>query len=124
MRCPCRGENDARTYEECCGPYHAGTAQPLSAEVLMRSRYSAFARGDARYLLATWHPATRPAQLQLLMGEQWTGLKIRAAHESGEEATVEFVARSRRGGTPHTLHEVSRFTRLLGRWYYVDGVIA
>jgi len=29
------------------------------AEALMRSRYSAFARGLADYLLATWHASTR-----------------------------------------------------------------
>ena len=31
----------------------------------MRSRFSAFARGDAGYLLRSWHPSTRPTSLDL-----------------------------------------------------------
>lgn len=50
-------------------------------------------------------------------------LKIIAAHESGDTATVEFVARSRMGGRTHALHEVSRFVRENGRWFYLDGVV-
>jgi SEC-C motif-containing protein len=38
------------------------------AEALMRSRYSAFERGDVPYLLATWHASTRPTTLEL---EAW-----------------------------------------------------
>jgi hypothetical protein len=41
------------SYGECCGRLHDGTATAASAEQLMRSRYSAFAVGDAAYLLAT-----------------------------------------------------------------------
>ena len=33
-----------------------------TAEPLMRSRYSAFAVGDAAYLLRTWHPSDRPGR--------------------------------------------------------------
>jgi hypothetical protein len=46
-------------YDACCGPYHAGSQAP-DAESLMRSRYSAYARGLEPYLLATWHASTRP----------------------------------------------------------------
>ena len=62
----------------------------------MRSRYSAFVRGDAAYLLATWHPSTRPASLDLEPGLRWLGLEVRAHRETGpDRAEVEFVARSR-----------------------------
>jgi len=40
---------------------------------------------------------------------------------SPDAATVEFVARSKLGGRAQRLHEVSRFVREGGRWYYVDG---
>lgn len=53
------------TYVERCGPLHRGERSAPTAEQLMRSRFSAFAVGDAAYLLATWHPSTRPASLEL-----------------------------------------------------------
>jgi len=36
-------------------------------------------------------------------------------------ATVEFVARYKSGGRAGRLHEVSRFVREDGKWFYVDG---
>jgi SEC-C motif-containing protein len=86
----------------------------------MRSRYCAFVKGDAGYLLRTWHPRTRPAQLELDPGMRWTGLEIlgtgdgSAFHSTG---IVEFRA-SYRGGS---LHERSSFERVDGDWVYVDG---
>ena len=90
----------------------------------MRSRYSAFARGDAGYLQATWHPSTRPASLTLEPGLRWLGLQVRDHREvDADHAEVEFVARSRPAGSgpAHRLHERSRFVREDGRWYYLDG---
>jgi SEC-C motif-containing protein len=87
----------------------------------MRSRYCAFVLGRVDYLLATWHPDTRPAELTLEAGIRWLGLDVRAAHEAGEHATVEFVARSKQGGRATRLHEISRFVRVAGRWFYLDG---
>ena len=90
----------------------------------MRSRYSAFARGDAAYLQATWHPSTRPASLTLEPGLRWLGLQVRDHREvDADHAEVEFVARSRPAGSgpAHRLHERSRFVREDGRWYYLDG---
>ena len=88
----------------------------------MRSRYSAFVRENAAYLLATWHASTRPAQLDFEPGAKWLGLEARAGAQTGEHsAEVEFVARYRVGGRGVRLHERSRFVREQGRWYYVDG---
>lgn len=89
----------------------------------MRSRYSAFVLGLRDYLLATWHPSTRPAALEPdAPGLRWLGLEVRR-HETvdTEHATVEFVARCKEGGRATRLHERSRFVREDGRWYYVDG---
>ncbi|GAA2413278.1 YchJ family protein [Streptomyces coeruleorubidus] len=115
--CPC-GLPEA--YGDCCGRYHSGTTAAPTAEALMRSRYSAFVKGDTGYLLRTWHPRTRPGTLELDPGMRWTGLEIldtsdgSAFHSAG---TVEFRA-SYRGGS---LHERSRFERVDGAWVYVDG---
>ncbi len=90
----------------------------------MRSRYSAFVLGLRDYLLVTWHPATRPAELDLATDPptRWLGLEVkRAAATGADSASVEFVARYKIGGRAHRLHETSRFVRENGRWYYLDG---
>ena len=87
----------------------------------MRSRYTAFALEDAAYL-TNWHRSTRPSRIDFTPDQEWILLRIIAADEIEDTATVEFVARSRIGGRIHELHEVSRFIREQGRWFYVDGV--
>ncbi len=125
--CPCGGTGERTpAYADCCGRYHAGPLQGLAptAEALMRSRYSAFVLDLTDYLLATWHPDTRPADLAPNEpGLRWLGLAVKRSDVEGEDhATVEFVARSKLpGGRAHRLHEVSRFVRENGRWLYVDG---
>ncbi|MFJ6659155.1 YchJ family protein [Streptomyces sp. NPDC091377] len=107
-------------YDGCCGRFHSGAAAAPTAEALMRSRYSAFVRGDQAYLLRTWHPGTRPARLDLDPGTRWTGLEILATRDGSAfhaTGTVEFRA-SFRGGA---LRERSRFERVDGAWVYVDG---
>lgn len=127
--CPC-GRADGRgrplAYPQCCGRWIDADAAAPDAESLMRSRYTAFVRGDARYLLATWHPGTRPAQLQIDPAVKWLGLEVRSHRViDAVHAMVEFVARSRLHGRADRLHETSSFVREAdGRWYYVDGVIA
>ena len=90
----------------------------------MRSRYSAFVLRLEPFLLATWHASTRPQELNLAeaAATKWLGLEIRSHKQQDEtHATVEFVARYRIDGRGHRLHELSRFVREDGRWYYVDG---
>ena len=88
----------------------------------MRSRYSAYVLGLADYLLATWHPSTAPGELDL-PPLKWLGLDLRTARTTGDAGVVEFVARCRDGGRARRLHEISRFVREAGRWYYIDGRI-
>lgn len=91
----------------------------------MRSRYSAYVLKLDDYLLASWHPDTRPAALDLAAEQpppKWLGLSVRRHETRGDQATVEFVARWKSGGgRAQRLHETSRFVREDGRWYYVDG---
>lgn len=92
----------------------------------MRSRYTAFTLGDTAYLLATWHPSTRPQSLALdeRPPPKWIGLEVRAHRaRAADRAEVEFLARYRIGGRAQRLHETSRFVKEDGRWYYVDGDI-
>ena len=121
--CPC---GLPAGYAACCGTLHAGTPA-ADAESLMRSRYSAYVRGLADYLLATWHPDTRPAQLQFedAPGQrtQWLGLTVHGHEAAGDTAQVRFTARYRiGGGSAVRMTEHSRFARIDGRWYYLDAL--
>lgn len=92
----------------------------------MRSRYSAFVLGLESYLLTSWHPSTRPAELDVSTPPQpkWIGLKVLdKAMQDAEHGTVHFLARCRVGGKAERLEENSRFVRENGRWYYLDGDI-
>jgi len=123
--CPCRTAADALPYAACCARYHTGPLhlQAPTAEALMRSRYSAFVLDLTDYLLATWHPSTRPARIEPNpTGLKWLGLELRRhALRDADPATVEFVARSKLAGRAQRLHETSRFEREGGRWFYLDG---
>jgi len=131
--CPC-GRADARgrplAYAQCCGRYldHFDTAPAPDAEALMRSRYCAFVRENAPYLLATWHASQRPASLDFEPGARWLGLEVRShTRQDDTHAQVEFVVRLRdAGGRASRLHERSRFVREQDgagtwRWYYLDA---
>jgi SEC-C motif domain protein len=90
----------------------------------MRSRFSAFALGNAAYLIATWHPSTRPRRLDLDPDVRWRRLQIVDTSGGGEldtDGVVEFRAQFERAGTRHILHERSRFTRSKDAWVYADG---
>ena len=133
--CPCGGTSP------CCDRYHEGTpapdaeclmkplairlgrqTTPANALVMMRSRYSAYVKRLEPYLLATWHPDTRPAGIAFDEGAKWLGLEIRNyTQASADTATVEFVARFKIAGRAHRLHEISRFVFEDGLWFYVDG---
>lgn len=119
--CPC-GSGDA--YDACCGALHRRDRAAPTAEALMRSRYSAFVVGDAAYLLATWHPSTRPRSLELDPSVVWRRLQVVRTEGGGPwdaGGVVEFVASFVDGGARGRLHEVSAFVREGGRWLYVDG---
>ena len=123
--CPC-GKADARSrpvaYEMCCGRFIVQGLPASDAQTLMRSRYAAFVLGDEAYLLATWHPSTRPAQSLPDPAAKWLGLEVRSHSQMDDtHAQVEFVARYRVAGKGERLHERSRFVNEDGRWYYVDG---
>jgi SEC-C motif-containing protein len=102
-----------------------GTVPAPTAEALMRSRYTAFALGDAEHLLASWHSRTRPRRLDLDAEMRWTGLEL-LGRTGGtmldDQGTVEFRASYRAGSRSGAQHERSRFAREDGRWRYLDGV--
>ncbi len=52
-QCPCKSD---LPYDTCCGPYLSGEKSPLTAEAMMRSRYTAFTKVDVGYIERTRHP--------------------------------------------------------------------
>jgi SEC-C motif-containing protein len=121
--CPC---GSTKPYTDCCARYVEGNELAPAAEALMRSRYTAYTLQCTDYLMATWHSSTRPIALGLAEDKstKWIGLEVkRHEQQDADHAIVEFVARYKVNGRAHRLHEVSRFVREDGRWFYVDGAV-
>jgi SEC-C motif-containing protein len=121
--CPC---NSGKEYDDCCKPFLQGTANAPTATALMRSRYTAFAKGDIAYLLKTWHPSTRPSSIDPETIPEWCGLQIVRSEKGNENdalGVVEFKASAMPQGRLCLLHETSRFVKKDGQWLYVDGDI-
>lgn len=126
--CPC---GSGTSFEECCGPIIGG-APAATAEALMRSRYSAFVRGEFAHLetslaAETRTPSDHQAAETMFKGVEWRGLEVRSVAGGGAEdqtGTVEFVARYREKGREQAHHELASFRRDNGLWVYVDGQLA
>jgi len=101
-------------------------AWPETAEALMRSRFQAFRDGDADWLLASWHPSTRPATLDLSDNPRWRGLQIIEVVAGGpndDRGVVEFRATFLvPAGGVEIMQERSEFVRENGRWYYLRAI--
>ena len=119
-------KNKIVQFDQCCRRYldQFKTMPAPDPESLMRSRYCAFVLELGAYLQQTWSSAQRPADLSFVPGVRWLGLDVKSARLMGAaQAEVEFVARSRLNGIPTRLHELSRFVKDQGRWFYVDGIL-
>ncbi len=124
--CPCGSE---QSLESCCLPYLKGKAKPPTAEALLRSRYTAFTRGDIDYILSTHHPKTkgevkREEIEEGSKGSEWLGLKILQTSEGqagDEKGTVTFHARYRAEGKEHDHYEHSFFEKDGGEWRFLDA---
>jgi SEC-C motif-containing protein len=121
IACPC---GSGQVYDDCCARFHRASASAPTAEALMRSRYSAFALADPDYLLATWHPSTRPVRLELDPDRSWTWLVVletSAGNVFDSAGKVRFVAHYALGGRRGVQQETSTFVRQRGRWFYVGA---
>ncbi len=125
-RCHC---NSGLEFDDCCGPILSGEKQAETAEALMRSRYSAFVCDEIDYLTESLHPNHRAdhdvaATRRWAANADWMGLEIRSTEDGGvddAEGAVEFIASYREDGVVRNHHEIGRFRKESGRWYYVDG---
>lgn len=128
-QCPCGSD---RSFDDCCAPFLSGAAVAPTAEALMRSRYTAYTKGDVEYVERTHLPATRDgfdraSAERWMSGSDWLGLTICGTEAGGPDddaGVVEFECRYRMDGAIHTHREISRFVRVEGAWFFEDGVLA
>ena len=122
--CPC---GKALTYDACCAPLHQGAAA-TTAELLMRSRYSAYTLGLIDYLVATTLPAQqaaldRDSMRAWSLGSTWLGLEVEGSELIDTHAFVTFTARWHDGDGEHRHRERSAFVQQAGRWYFIDPTV-
>jgi SEC-C motif-containing protein len=109
----------------CCGPILAG-APAETAEALMRSRYTAYAKHAFDHLERSLSAAQRKdysAEDAKRWAEQseWLGLTIlrtEGGTAADNEGVVEFSARFRANGQEQEHVETATFGREDGRWVY------
>lgn len=117
IQCPCGAQ---KLYSNCCQPLHQGQ-EASDAEALMRSRFSAFSLHLEDYLLSSWHPVTRPEEIQLDTETQWKRLEIINSTNDQQQGSVHFKAYYKEQGHWHLLEETSKFLFEKGHWYYHSG---
>ncbi len=130
LLCPCFSN---RLYQDCCKPFHSFRVFPVTADLLMRSRYSAYKLGLSDYIIETTHPEhpdkARPRSswkkeiLQFSRSTKFLGLIIISYEDRGSEAEVLFHARLFQGDKDVSFQERSYFERIKDKWLYKSGII-
>ncbi|MDM7860937.1 YchJ family protein [Alteromonas sp. ASW11-36] len=122
--CPC---GSGKPFKLCC----LGVIENDSAttpEMLMRSRYSAYATANYQYILDTYTASTRPTVDADRLAEdnqytRWLALRVLNATCEPNTGTVDFIAYFAENKQLQQLSEHSRFVKDNGRWRYIDGDI-
>jgi SEC-C motif-containing protein len=127
MQCPC---NVDKKYSDCCKKAHKNIGSVSSAEVLMRSRYSAFVLANIEYLQKSHHRKTRPSKKEKRDIEKWAKsvkwlkldvLNTTKGTTNNTTGTVEFKAFFMENGTINVIHENSKFSIENNHWVYVGA---
>ena len=128
MSCPCQS---SVSYENCCKKIHDDPASALSAESVMRARYTAFVKANIDFIGATHIPGTEdfdPAEAKdWAENSIWKGLEIvkcTRGQESDQSGVVEFKAHYQdKQNKDYIHHEIADFKKIDGRWFYENGQI-
>jgi SEC-C motif-containing protein len=114
-------------YSLCCQPFHENKQRPLTAEALMRSRFTAYAKLNKTYLLDTWIADKRPEEINFSKEDvEWTKLEIVDIKKGGakdSKGIVEFKAYYMQEDEEYAMNEISRFKKVAGKWFYMDGLV-
>lgn len=124
MTCPCGSK---KSYEDCCGPYLEGKKDAPTPEALMRSRYTAFSKGDLSYIKKTMRKEAlkrfnRETAAEQLKEIEYLKLDVLLSREEGNQGTVQFIVTFRFQGDEHLMSEISSFEKIKGKWYYTKGI--
>ncbi|MBN1829643.1 MAG: YchJ family protein [Deltaproteobacteria bacterium] len=125
-KCPCGSK---KSYEDCCGPLISGERHVSTAEELLRSRYTAHAKGEIDYIMKTVLPGkrkdhNRAAILAWCKETEWKNLRIIAIEAGGPGDAIghiEFEASYAEKGESRLHREISRFRKEGDRWFFVSG---
>ncbi|HOX91457.1 MAG TPA: YchJ family protein [Spirochaetales bacterium] len=124
--CPC---GLGRDYSVCCQPIIKGSADAQSAEALMRSRYSAYVKGEIAWIMKSCvrdDSIDEEATRRWSQNADWKGLQILKTEKGGPadtEGVVEFIATYVMDGLKEEHHETASFIKENGRWVYQSGAI-
>ena len=125
-QCPCGSGKD---YNDCCQIFHEKSENPSTAEQCMRARYSAFVKKEMDFLKDSYNPTKideydTESTKNWAENSEWQGLEI-VRTEGGQKdessGVVEFISKYSNGGSLYTHHEVSTFSKLDDKWYFMDG---
>lgn len=112
-----------KLYSECCQKAHKDINSVKTAEVLMRSRYSAFVLANIDYLQKSHHSSTRPNKREKKDILNWTKsvnwLKLEVINST--EDTVEFKAYFIESGKIDVIHKNSLFVKENNYWTYLKA---
>ncbi|MEA3352751.1 MAG: YchJ family metal-binding protein [Campylobacterota bacterium] len=126
-KCPCQS---GKKYKHCCMLFHKGAIAKTALE-LMRSRYSAYAANDYKYIIKTTHTQNPDftlddkmwgeSILEFSRSSEFHNLNILEFIEGSEEAYVTFEAVISQDLNDATFTEKSKFLKDKGRWFYHSG---
>ena len=126
--CPCGRDN--KLYKDCCMLVHTDIHNALTAEDLMRSRYSAFVLCNGDYLLLSHSKQFRDAStihntISWSRSVVWNRLEIISSKnglENDSKGTVEFKAYFQENNKLKCIHEKSSFIREDSQWVYLNAL--
>jgi SEC-C motif-containing protein len=127
MKCPC---NSTVEYKDCCGLVHFSIDNAMTAEQLMRSRYSAFVLNDMLFLKEshsknTVHTFNFKNTSKWTQSVNWIKLEIISTQNGYKESIdgfVEFKAYFRENTIIDFIHGRSRFVKENNHWVYLDEI--
>ena len=123
-KCPC---GSGLKYKKCCHKFHKGV-RASSALELMKSRYSAYVVGDAKYIIKTTHnnnsdfttdiKTWSKSIIDFSNNSDFLSLKILEVENRDNEAFVKFKVIF----SNSTMIEKSRFLKVNNIWLYESGI--
>ena len=125
MICPC---NSSKSFDKCCGIVHESISKAITAEQLMRSRYSAFVFDNMSFLRLS-HAKATIGSFNFKSVSKWTKsvkwlkleiLDTQKGQNFDDYGYVEFKAFFLENGKIDYIHGKSEFIKQNNHWVYLD----